>query len=609
MGIKKNKIYFISSILLFITIQAKDKITWTPGEVTIDNHCVVETMEEIQKRSNLNLTHEIFKGPKLSGINFLATDSVQTNPSFTYADTSGAIGPKQFLLAMDQLVKSFNKLTGFADNNLNININFFFDSVRGNKAVVNPRLRYDRFVDRWYISAINLDISSLNNNILLAVSDSGVITSATAWSFYAIKPGNFVIQGTLAVDKNALYLGGQFFESFTSPAKELKPKLLVVNKAKLLQGTLFITKFSNLVETEVSQGSDNLDTNATLGYTISMSNIGFNLLEIRIITNPGSSNPANPPTISNFINIPIATIAKPILVNHKGNNSPTMGKLFQFDQRLANAVIRNNKMWTVQCIGLNNLGTSTGTITRNGIRWYQIDLTNFSTMTRVPASATLFTKSATNDVNQLNYWVPSIMNSGQGNILIGCTTAGTNAFVNALAAVRLITDPASTFRLLPYTNSTTAYNPSTLSSSGRPWGIWSQTSLDPCDNMTMWTVQEYCSNPNVAGIRVVSVLAPLPAQPISTTPSTIPRGQTNFKVTVKGQQIDGSGFFDPGPSFPCRLRASINTGIIVKNVQYVNPTTIILTLDTTAALPGNKNLTVTNPDGQVRVGPGLIKIV
>ena len=47
----------------------------------------------------------------------------------------------------------------------------------------------------------------------------------------------------------------------------------------------------------------------------------------------------------------------------------------------------------------------------------------------------------------------------------------------------------------------------------RRWGDYSQTVVDPTDNQTFWTFQEYTSAQNVWGVRVIQLKAPPPADP------------------------------------------------------------------------------------------------
>ena len=61
-----------------------------------------------------------------------------------------------------------------------------------------------------------------------------------------------------------------------------------------------------------------------------------------------------------------------------------------------------------------------------------------------------------------------------------------------------------------YTSSTTAYNPPSDpgGAEGRRWGDYSYTSLDPSDDMSIWTIQEFCNSVNSYGLRVAKMLAP-----------------------------------------------------------------------------------------------------
>ena len=53
-------------------------------------------------------------------------------------------------------------------------------------------------------------------------------------------------------------------------------------------------------------------------------------------------------------------------------------------------------------------------------------------------------------------------------------------------------------------------------------GDYSQTVVDPTDNQTFWTFQEYTSDPNVWGVRVIQLKAPPPAVPADASPDTVP---------------------------------------------------------------------------------------
>src|SRR5204862_5245373 len=139
----------------------------------------------------------------------------------------------------------------------------------------------------------------------------------------------------------------------------------------------------------------------------------------------------------------------------------------------------------------------------------------------------------------------------------GFSVAGTGFRVDAATNGRLVGDPLGTLGIPTFlTNSTSSYNPpgDTGGDGGRRWGDYSFTSLDPNDDMTMWTVQEYCNSTNNYGVRVTKLIAPPPAVPAGAS-SNVPLGQASTSVTITGISASGSGFFDPGSGFANRIHA------------------------------------------------------
>src|SRR5262249_31083393 len=134
----------------------------------------------------------------------------------------------------------------------------------------------------------------------------------------------------------------------------------------------------------------------------------------------------------------------------------------------------------------------------------------------------------------------------------------------------------------------------------------------PNDNMTMWTVQEYCNALNSWAVRVIQLKAPPPALPTNCVPSSLPVGQSNVTVTVSGAAINGTGFYDPDTSFSNHLSAAVGgSGITVRAVSFLNATHLTLLLDVAPnAAAGARIITVTNPDGQsASSAVGLLTVV
>ena len=565
-------------------------------------------------------------------------------------DCEGAVGPTQFVVFINGLIRTFNKGTGVADGVLNAEPDVFFSPVRTpvSPPVIkdftsDPQVRYDRLSARWFMTIIDVPCKdalcnkTVGNRLLLAVSDAasaGTITSSTVWTlfFFHGDPFNFLDYPSLGVDAKALYIGGNMFDS--TGTQFLGTNGYVVNKASVLgSGPMIVTAFPGLAPSAFQDGPssprgvDNLDPASNEGYFIGNSNLSFGSLMARRITDPGGT-----PTISANISITVNTTATPIPVAHLGNTGGNNGRLDALDDRLFAAQIRNGRLWTAHNIGVIATGVAGGTTgtsgtKRDAVRWYELSGIRSSDNGGVPLvveSGTIFDTSAT-VATARQYWIPSVAVSGQGHAAIGFSTAGTPFHADAAVAGRLVDDPLGvTETVAIYTSSSTAYNPPSNPGgvNGRRWGDYSFTTLDPIDDMTMWTIQEFCDATSSYGCRAVKLIAPPPATPVSAPPVAV--GLPSTSVVLTGTPLSGSGFYDPGPdlaapALPFRhLSVSVtNTGVsghppTVNAAGFIDPTHLHLDLNTSAAdpnLPGEKySVVVTNPDGQVVTGPLVLEV-
>lgn len=539
-------------------------------------------------------------------------------------DTMGAVGPTQFLMAVNGRIRVFSKSTG-AVGELDADMDSFFNSVRGSDATTDPRVQYDRLTGRWFVLIIN--VAAANNRVLLAVSDGATISSATVWTFYQFQQnlatssgdnGCFADYPSLGIDANAIYVGVNQFcgRAFTNTTAFVIRKSSVLNN-----GQIVVTAFRNLIDTAggaltggifspvgVSNadppGSSGLNTGD--GFFIGTDAKSFGRLVLRRVTNPGGV-----PVMSPNLYLNVLTTSAPITVRHKGNFNGVNGRLDAVDDRLLSACLRDGSIWAAHNIAVNNLGTTDAPRTRNGVRWYEISAVN-SQLPQLAQAGTLFAPTDTNTEDERNYFMPSLMVSGQRHLLLGFSTAGTNEYINAAIAGRWATDPLGTLQAPQLiTASPAPYNPSSNSGNlqgRRRWGDYSFTSLDPCDDMTMWTIQQFGDALDSYGLRVARIPAPPPATPAIADPPAIAAGQVSVNVTVTGLPLNGAGFYDPGDGFNCRLRAAVSGGVTVNWISYINPTTLVLNLSTVSAGAGTKSITITNPDGQVATGNHILTV-
>lgn len=545
-------------------------------------------------------------------------------PQVIPPDTMGAVGPSQFVMMINGMLRVFNKFDGSrvdAFGGFDPDLDTFFLPVMtpGNGSGDNytnfPRIRFDRYSNRWILLANDVPggLAQQPNRILLAVSDGPVISQATVWSEYNFQPqpsdnpNQFADYPTLGIDANNLYIGANLYS--TSTGNLTTSAAYVVKKNSILSGgTIKVFGFPSLYDPinftgpVAPQGVDNFDSSVSDGYFIGINGAtdptSVNLQLLKVGNSAGIT-----PTISSNITIPISPTVLPLPVPQ--TSQADIEKLDPIDDRLLNATIQNGSLWTVQHIGVNSAGISNDTnnvADRNGARWYQIDVsTPTATLTN---SRTLYDSSNAKKF----YWLPSIAVSGQGHAVMGLNIAGETTFVTDAAAGKFsgaadFNDPN------PFFASTTYYSPSpTTDPPPKRWGDYSYTSVDPEDGMTFWTIQQFAYNPASYGIQIARLKAPPPASPASASNTLLP-ATSNQTITINGTSTDGSGFFDPGAGYAKHLNVSIDGEIVVQSITEVKPGSIKLVVSTDFTSPGTYKVTVTNPDGQAAdSGVGIVTV-
>jgi len=530
---------------------------------------------------------------------------------YTPPDNCGDVGATQIVATANCRMKVFTKPsagaavstpTGTSTTTLtavaNIELNSFFSNASlGISGISDPHVRYDRFTGRWFIVAIDVNHRT-NNYFCIAVSNTGNITSSSDFKIYYFSVSqtggssrDFFDYPTLGIDKYSLYIGGNMFANQTSFSGS---NMWVVDKASLINGSATVTSFPhNLTGTDMytPQGVHNDDPNATAGYFIGASQTQYSKLVIRRVSYSGST-----PTLSPDLNLTTSTMYTPKTV-------PTLGgtTIDGNDRRLCAAMIKKNKidgsanMWVAQGTLLNSSGIGGSGGDRDGALWLEI-----GSLTSTPSilqAATLYDGVNSSSTAE-NYIYPTIAMSGQGNSLMGFTSAGAAKYAQAAAAQRFRTDAVATFHAsADFTTTTSTYNPG-----ASRWGDYTQTVVDPTDDMTMWTFSEYVPTTDAWGVRAAQFLAPPPPTPVL---STVPACGTTTPITITATSTNNSEFFDPGqdiggPGFNhLKLSVSGGTGSIsVSNVIFVNPTKVTADFTVSSNASGTFTLTVTNPDGQ-----------
>ncbi|MBL8048454.1 MAG: hypothetical protein JNJ45_07205 [Chthonomonas sp.] len=531
------------------------------------------------------------------GASWLGPDS--PNSGFFPPDSFGAVGPTQVFAVTNGRFRVYSK-AGVLQ--YNVSSNTFFNSVRNASNASDPRVIYDTLAQRWIVCMINV---TSPNRLMLAVSSGPTIVDSTSFTFYQFTQDAIGTQPSadagalfdypcMGVDNNAIYIGGNMFGSGT-------PSVFVINKASALSGGPLVVKdFRNIGGFTTPYGVNNMDATATQGYFMGLASA--NQIGFRKISDPGGN-----PTIGGLITVSVPSTGTPTNYAPQGSTSP----IDSLDRRFFTAQIRTDRITGVKSLwaSQNNKVTSAGAGSNAGdriaSRWYQF--TNMTAATPTLAqSGNMFSSAAT----ARHFSIPAIAMNGQGHAAIASTTYGADLFASVGGSFRLRTDPLGTLEAASILQaSSTAYNTG-LQSGRYRWGDYSQTVVDPSDDQTFWTFQEYCSANNQWGVRVIQIRPPAPASIASLTPNSITQGATT-NIVVAGTSVAGTEFFDPGAGFTNRLAAALSgTGLTVNSVTFTSPTQFTMNVTATGgATLGARNLTVTNPDGQLSVLNGALTVV
>jgi hypothetical protein len=555
-----------------------------------------------------NLSATSTTGTQTIYSNFLGV-RIGDTPGWNPPDNNGEVGTTQIAFTVNGRIRFYNKptVTGTAVTTPTGTSNtepgspvfdvdsdvFLTDATLGIDVGSDPHVRFDRLTQRWVI--VQIDITNTKNNYCqVAISSGPSVTSNSSWTMYYFRVGDtgspttwFFDYPTLGIDNKSLYIGGNMF---TSQFKGCN--MWVVNKADLIAGTLTVTAFNQGTtgtNMYTPQGVHNDDPASTEGYFIGASQTVGSKMILRRVSYTGAT-----PTISADIVFNTIATSAPMAPPSKSPGST----LDALDLRPFAAMIKKNKitgvstLWTANTSKVTSLGVGSSTGDRDAGVWYEIG--NLTTTPTILRSATFYDATGTGSTI-VHYIIPSIAMSGQGHCAMSFTTCGPSKYPQMTVVGKYRTDAGATWQApVDATNTTSSY-------SGSRWGDYSQTVIDPTDDMTIWTFNQYAQGANNWGTRAVQLKAPPPATPAL---ASTPNRSAAESVTINGTSVNNSEFFDPGndvggPGFN-RLKVAVTgpSTIAVSNVVFVSPTQITATFNTLNAAAGIYTVTITNPDGQ-----------
>jgi transcriptional regulator CtsR len=452
-------------------------------------------------------------------------------------DTMGAVGPSHLLSTLNGGVGVFNKTTGAKLSQ--VTLQGFWASLgtgAGQPAnfVYDPKALYDQHSDRFVVVSLG-GTAAPNSWMLVAVSATSDPNGT--WHKYAIdadlnngvQDNNWADFPGLGLDNANLYITANMFPTTSG---SIYSKIWVIPKGQLLAGTNPITwtEFVDPPGTGFSIQPAHVYGNSSAEYLVHEGYYFGGTPPRRGVRISKIDFPSSTPTWTDmgWIEVnPYSTDGLP--------EAPQLGisQLIETnDTRLLNAVFRNGTLWTTHTVADN-------TNARTQIAWYQLD----------PAAASLTAFGAPIQQGRISdpsrfYYYPSIAVNSAGDAAIGFSGSSPTVYASAYYTARAASDPPGTMQSVSTLKAGLASYFKDYGSGRNRWGDFSATCVDPTDDLTFWTLQEYAATPaNTWATWWGSFSLPpssLPVAPANLSATPVSASQIN--LTWTDQSTNETGF-------------------------------------------------------------------
>ena len=423
-------------------------------------------------------------------------------------DTMGAAGPNHLVSFLNSEVGFFSK-TGVRQNPVGSLFDFWSPLITANELpshVFDPKVIYDQGSNRFIAVTLDGRLPTDNSWVLLAVSRFSDPT--LGWNTWALPADNtgatWADYPGIGVDSNNVYLTSNLFDASAPPQfrgskiwRIPKPQLLTLPQETTLTWTEF-THSSFVVQPAQAFGA------VTTGYFITEGNaivsIGGDpfLHNLLVYAIAGSSQ------VVSFLGT-VEVTPYPAVLTSRFPSLPLapQREIDSGDTRILNVVYRNGHLYATHTV-------SDGTNTKTEVAWYEI----------APSPLALVQQGRVSDPTRF-YYYPSIAVNANGDIALGFsgsspTETEFTSFASGYYTARLNSDPAGTTQPVAMLKAGEAqyFKTGGIGSSGlNRWGDFSATVVDPTDDLTFWTLQEYAQTGNMWGtwwgsFRIADIVGP-----------------------------------------------------------------------------------------------------
>ncbi len=395
-------------------------------------------------------------------------------------DTHGAVGPNHVMTTLNGEVRIQNRTGGVIST---VSFSNFWASV-GNADPFDPKALYDPYHNRWMFTAgANGRLTS--SAALVGVSQTSDPTGA--WFLYKITAdatgAYWADYPSLGFNKDWIVASFNMF--LVSGAAGSQVNIYVLNKTNLYAGTATFTLLKDTTGNGFTMvPAITYDTNLNRVYLLE--DFDNSIGQLRLSTITGSIG-AEVLTKGTFF----PTSASNWDFGGTGDFMPQLGSLNKIDggdSRIQNVVYRNGSLWTTHTVFL-----PAATPTRAAVQWWEIATNGVVKQFGRLEDAT----------GKTNYGYPTIAVNKNSDALIGYSRFATNQYASGNYSFRFSFDATNTLRDDTVFKSGESAYYKTFGGPDNRWGDYSSTVVDPVNDLTFWTIQEYAAasvgNPDIEG--------------------------------------------------------------------------------------------------------------
>jgi hypothetical protein len=406
-------------------------------------------------------------------------------------DVAGAVGPDHLMTMLLNQVLIQDRV---GNTLVNMDPSVFWSPLSGS-AINFPRVSFDATTSRFIASARSGAGGTME--LLLAVSQTDDPTGT--WDFHAIPadPTNLTFpdwcpsgyNGTwITISANMFNVAGGAFAG---------AKAWVADKSTIggaLTVSVFAAGFTAAVHgnggnsTMPSRAMDNLDPNMYL-VNDTFSSGGTMLLQFTQISGTGAA-----PVAGGLLGSPFGGANSLFFVTTNFSTTqrtmPQVGDarfISPFSVRVASVAQRNGKLWVANSGGLPGPSTNAAP-THSGVIWHEANPALTPATPMVQSGAIMGANAGSTAL------YPSVaVNCGE-DVLIGYAFGDATRNPECAYSVRLGTDPANFMGPITLLKAgESSYWKNFGVGTTAQYGLYSSTSVDPNDDTTMWTLQQYAA--------------------------------------------------------------------------------------------------------------------